>query len=183
MCQLIKTGCLERFVLLTTDWLDQVTWCWLNSKGLKSNLQCRRRRELDIGNCKCVTSETRQVKASMYLSLLSFPAEMALWALPFRWFSYRMVKFLLAWISGWQCGAELPIDLQWESLWSFVTKIPGLICFCSARTLSETQVQRISAGLATEPYLKQMDFLVYAVPVPVATCDRPGNTFPNRRGY
>lgn len=45
----------------------------------------------------------------MYLSLPSFPAEMTSEAICFRWLSYKVVEFQLAWIPEWQCGAELPI--------------------------------------------------------------------------
>lgn len=148
------------------------------------NLQCLWRGELDvdIGHFKCVTSETRQLKANMFLSLLPFPAEMTLWAMCFRWFSYQMVAFLLAWIPEWQCGAELPFDLHWGSLWSFIAKIPGLICFCRTRTLPETQVQRFSAGFTMKACLKRGTFWCMQSPSQyLSACNRPGNRCPNRK--
>lgn len=111
MGQLIKSGCLKRFVLLTTHWLEQVTWCWFDCRRLKSSLQFLGGRELDIGNFKCVTSETRQGKANMYLSLLSCSAETTLEAMCFRSI-YKMVGFLLVWILEWHCGTELLFDLN-----------------------------------------------------------------------
>lgn len=152
-----NSGCLKRLLLLTTHWSEEVTWCWLNCKGLKCNLHCRGRRKLDAGNVKCIIFGKRQVPS---LAVFSCQDDLASQKLE----DGRISVSLGSWVTMWSSAAHWPalrifvtfhhwnsrVNLFCSTTWPLLTK---------ADEFTETHVHGISAGLAEEACLKQMNFL------------------------